>query len=452
MKSILIEKPNQLAIVEREIPTPSAGEVRVKVKLAGICGSDSHIYRGHNPFAKYPRVIGHEFFGVIDAVGDGVESARVGERVAVDPVVSCGHCYPCSIGKPNVCTTLAVLGVHADGGFSEYAVVPAKNAWKIPEAVADQYAVMIEPFTIAANVTGHGQPTENDTVLVYGAGPIGLTIVQVLKGVYNVKNVIVADRIDERLEKAKESGADWAINNSQTPLGEIRTDIYHSLKFNDKNKLLQDSAIIISWNENNLNDMYYERIKKYKPNDLILDDEKDRSGKVFEVSFVRQGTPPFKYICRRSFFRPRDIIVYFNKIRACHKNNVSGLYTSNELYEADREASISVYNEVIDEWSNQFPEIENLLTVLQTIQVETFDFNDFSEKCRNEFAGISDGVIRQYINFLFDNSLIGQKKQGRWEYVSSLPNLKINLQNEFRTHHALKYRLHLIESRPSQNI
>ncbi|EQA9786625.1 Zn-dependent oxidoreductase [Escherichia coli] len=187
----------------------------------GICGSDSHIYRGHNPFAKYPRVIGHEFFGVIDAVGEGVESARVGERVAVDPVVSCGHCYPCSIGKPNVCTTLAVLGVHADGGFSEYAVVPAKNAWKIPEAVADQYAVMIEPFTIAANVTGHGQPTENDTVLVYGAGPIGLTIVQVLKGVYNVKNVIVADRIDERLEKAKESGADWAINNSQTPLGEI---------------------------------------------------------------------------------------------------------------------------------------------------------------------------------------------------------------------------------------
>ena len=77
MKSILIEKPNQLAIIEREIPTPSAGEVRVKVKLAGICGSDSHIYRGHNPFAKYPRVIGHEFFGVIDAVGEGVSEMRI---------------------------------------------------------------------------------------------------------------------------------------------------------------------------------------------------------------------------------------------------------------------------------------------------------------------------------------------------------------------------------------
>ena len=91
MKSILIEKPNQLAIVEREIPTPSAGEVRVKVKLAGICGSDSHIYRGHNPFAKYPRVIGHEFFGVIDAVGEGVESARVGERVALVTSGRAGH-------------------------------------------------------------------------------------------------------------------------------------------------------------------------------------------------------------------------------------------------------------------------------------------------------------------------------------------------------------------------
>ncbi|HAM8846247.1 TPA: hypothetical protein IDX59_003965 [Escherichia coli] len=264
----------------------------------------------------------------------------------------------------------------------------------------------------------------------------------------NEKIIIALDQLDENwLEGQIEEYSKVLIN-----LLNVCRNIASDERLNDKNKLLQDSAIIISWNENNLNDMYYERIKKYKPNDLILDDEKDRSGKVFEVSFVRQGTPPFKYICRRSFFRPRDIIVYFNKIRACHKNNVSGLYTSNELYEADREASISVYNEVIDEWSNQFPEIENLLTVLQTIQVETFDFNDFSEKCRNEFAGISDGVIRQYINFLFDNSLIGQKKQGRWEYVSSLPNLKINLQNEFRTHHALKYRLHLIESRPSQNI
>ncbi|POT57426.1 Zn-dependent oxidoreductase [Citrobacter amalonaticus] len=213
MESVVVRKPNELVIEERPLPVPAPGEVRVKVKLAGICGSDSHIYRGHNPFAKYPRVIGHEFFGLIDAVGEGVNQQRIGERVSVDPVISCGECYPCSIGKPNVCTSLVVIGVHRDGGFSEYVTVPAKNAYHIPDDVADKHAVMVEPFTIAANVTGQVAPGDKDIALIYGAGPMGLTTVQALKGVYNVKTVIVADRIDERLEMAKRCGADWVINN-----------------------------------------------------------------------------------------------------------------------------------------------------------------------------------------------------------------------------------------------
>ncbi|EOC1278832.1 Zn-dependent oxidoreductase [Cronobacter turicensis] len=218
MKSIVIKQPNQLEIETRALPQPGAGEVRVKVKLAGICGSDSHIYRGHNPFARYPRVIGHEFFGIIDATGEGVAPSRLGERVAVDPVISCGHCYPCSVGKPNVCTSLAVLGVHRDGGFSEYAVVPARNAWVVPDAIPDEHAVMIEPFTIAANVTGQVNPGAQDIALVYGAGPMGLTTIQVLKHVYQVKQVIVVERIEERLEMALRSGADLVINNLQQPL------------------------------------------------------------------------------------------------------------------------------------------------------------------------------------------------------------------------------------------
>ncbi|WP_405079079.1 Zn-dependent oxidoreductase [Pectobacterium carotovorum] len=218
MKSIVIQQPNALVIEERPIPQPAAGEVRVKVKLAGICGSDSHIYRGHNPFAKYPRGIGHEFFGVIEAVGEGVDASRLGERVSVDPVVSCGHCYPCSIGKPNVCTSLVVLGVHRDGGFSEYAAVPAKNAHIIPDEIPDEFAVMVEPFTISANVTAQVKPTEQDIALIYGAGPMGLTSVQVLKGVFNVKEVIVVDRIPERLDMALRSGADRVINNASLSL------------------------------------------------------------------------------------------------------------------------------------------------------------------------------------------------------------------------------------------
>ena len=218
MKSVVIQQPNELVLEERPLPEPGAGEVRVNIRLAGICGSDSHIFRGHNPFAKYPRVIGHEFFGVIDAVGEGVDSARLGQRVSVDPVISCGHCYPCSVGKPNVCTSLVVLGVHRDGGFSEYATVPAKNAWLIPDAIPDNHAVMVEPFTIAANVTGQASPTEQDVALIYGAGPMGLVTVQALKGVYKVKQVIVVDRIDERLAMAQRSGADWVFNNGKQSL------------------------------------------------------------------------------------------------------------------------------------------------------------------------------------------------------------------------------------------
>ncbi|AGB78204.1 theronine dehydrogenase-like Zn-dependent dehydrogenase [Enterobacteriaceae bacterium strain FGI 57] len=218
MKSIVVQQPNELVIEERSLPVPGVGEVRVKISLAGICGSDSHIYRGHNPFAKYPRVIGHEFFGVIDAVGEGVTDKFHGQRVCVDPVISCGHCYPCSVGKPNVCTSLVVLGVHRDGGFSEYAVVPAKNAWVVAPTIADHHAVMVEPFTIAANVTGQVEPRQEDIALIYGAGPMGLTTLQALKNVYQVKQVIVVDRIDERLAMAEKNGADWVINNSTLSL------------------------------------------------------------------------------------------------------------------------------------------------------------------------------------------------------------------------------------------
>jgi L-gulonate 5-dehydrogenase len=215
MKSIVVRQPEELVIEERELPQPQAGEVRVKIRLAGICGSDSHIWHGHNPFAKYPRVIGHEFFGVIDAIGDGVTDRVLGQRVSVDPVISCGHCYPCRVGKPNVCTSLVVIGVHRDGGFSEYACVPASNAWPIPDGVSDRHAVMVEPFTIAANVTGQVSPIPEDIALVYGAGPMGLTTVQALKGVYGVSQVIVVDQIPERLAMAERCGADWAIDNRQ---------------------------------------------------------------------------------------------------------------------------------------------------------------------------------------------------------------------------------------------
>jgi L-gulonate 5-dehydrogenase len=221
VKSLVVERPGSLRIETRAEPEPATGEVRIRVERAGICGSDIHILHGTNPFARYPRVIGHEFFGRIDAIGDGVK-ARLGTRVVIDPVIACGRCYPCSVGRPNVCAELQVLGVHRDGGFSEFACVPIGNAHWLPVSIDDEKAPLVEPFSVAANITDHTGVFATDVALVYGAGPIGLTVIQVLKHVYGVRELIVTDRIDARLEAARVNGADRVINTARTALsGEL---------------------------------------------------------------------------------------------------------------------------------------------------------------------------------------------------------------------------------------
>ena len=219
MLSVVVEQPNQMAVRERPQPQPAAGEVRVRVRYAGICGSDVHILHGKNPFVVYPRVIGHEFVGRIEAVGDGVEAARIGELVAVDPVVSCGQCPACAVGRRNVCYNLQVIGVHRDGGFSEYMCAPASNAYTIPAGVEETGAAIIEPFAVAANVTSRTGVHPTDIVLIYGAGPVGLNILQTLKGVFGVR-AFITDQIDERLELARACGAgpDDVINTAREPL------------------------------------------------------------------------------------------------------------------------------------------------------------------------------------------------------------------------------------------
>jgi L-gulonate 5-dehydrogenase len=217
MKSVLVAAPGKIELVDCPEPVPGPGEVRVRVRYGGICGSDVHILHGQNPFVVYPRVIGHEFVGQVESVGPGVGAERVGERVAVDPVIACGACYPCSVGRPNVCRQLQVLGVHRDGGFSELLCVPAANAHVVPAAIPEQDAATIEPFAVAANVTSRTGVLPSDVALVYGAGPIGLMVLQVLKGVYGVR-VLVTDRIEERLARALACGADAVVNSAREPL------------------------------------------------------------------------------------------------------------------------------------------------------------------------------------------------------------------------------------------
>ena len=219
MLSVVVDQPNSLAIQEIPLPEPAPGEARVRVRWAGICGSDLHIFHGHNPFVSYPRVIGHEFFGRIDAVGDGVDPARIGERVTVDPVISCGHCHACRIGRRNVCRNLSVLGVHRQGGFSQFVCAPAANCYLIPDNITSTCASIIEPFAVAANVTTRTGVLPSDVALIYGAGPVGLNLLQVLKKVHGIK-AYITDHFDERLALALACGAsaDEIINTSRESL------------------------------------------------------------------------------------------------------------------------------------------------------------------------------------------------------------------------------------------
>ena len=211
MKALEISSPGKIVVVDRPIPEPAADEVLIRVKAAGICGSDTHIYHGKNAFATYPRVVGHEFVGEIAGCGKDITDLPLKTPVTVDPVLACGHCRPCRIGRPNVCTNLQVLGVHTDGGFQEYIAVKRCNVYPLPPGISWEKAALIEPYSIAAQVKERGRITKEDIVLICGAGPIGLIILQMAKMI-GAKTAIM-DIVNSRLEKAATMGADLVINS-----------------------------------------------------------------------------------------------------------------------------------------------------------------------------------------------------------------------------------------------
>ncbi|WP_110707765.1 Zn-dependent oxidoreductase [Salinicola sp. CR57] len=217
MQAFEVSAPHAFAIGDRPAPSAAPGEVIVDVAYAGICGSDMHIIHGDNAFVQFPRITGHEFAGVICAVGDGVDPARVGDRVCIDPVVSCGRCYPCRIGRPNVCSAMQVIGVHRNGGFAERVSVPAANAHRIPDDLDLDAAALVEPYSIAANVLSRMDPRPGDRLLVIGAGVIGLTVLQMARAL-GLEQVIVTDILDERLATARELGASHTINGRSEDL------------------------------------------------------------------------------------------------------------------------------------------------------------------------------------------------------------------------------------------
>ena len=217
MKAIKFAEPWKVACVDQEMPTPKEGEALIKIHCAAVCGSDIGAFRGTNGLVSYPRVIGHELSGEILSIPDdparNPKGLKVGDRVAVDPYIYCGHCYACSIGRTNCCTSLKVLGVHVDGGMCEYFCHPANLLVKLPEGMSYEMGSLAEPLTIALHGIHRGSLKAGEYVAILGAGPIGLYAGMAAEA-YGAHAIII-DIVQERLDFAKKMGVEHTINSRE---------------------------------------------------------------------------------------------------------------------------------------------------------------------------------------------------------------------------------------------
>ena len=205
MRAAVFDAPLSIRMTEAQKPRPRAGEVLVQVKAAGLCAGDLYIYTGKNPYVTYPRIGCHEIAGVVEAYGPGTSGPPIGTRVVVDPFIGCGHCYPCRIGKRNCCANLTIVGVHREGGFADFVTAPVHNLNIVPEVLSNFEAAFAEPVAIGVQGCRRGVVTSGDTVLVLGAGPIGLAIVEVARALG--ATVYATDLSAERLTTAADLGA-----------------------------------------------------------------------------------------------------------------------------------------------------------------------------------------------------------------------------------------------------
>lgn len=211
MKAVQIVSPDHLQVIDVDKPVINEkNNVLIHMTAAGICGSDVGIYHGTNAAATYPRIIGHEMVGRVEEIGKGVTKLKVGDRVIINQVTSCGHCYPCRKGRGNVCDNLQVRGVHIDGGYREFIAVPESDCYILPDSLSDTDAVMIEPTTIAIQSCTRAELEADDMLLILGAGALGSTILKIARQICD--HIIVADIMDNKLEDAKKNGAKYTIN------------------------------------------------------------------------------------------------------------------------------------------------------------------------------------------------------------------------------------------------
>ncbi len=205
MIAAVLRAPRTIALEARAALSPGPGEAVIEVRAAGLCGTDYRIWTGDRA-VTYPRVMGHEFVGTVQAVGTGVERLTLGQKVAVEPNFSCGRCALCMEGNRNLCLSRTAIGIDVDGGFAGQARVPASCCWPAPDGALDEQLMLAEPLAVVVRAVGRAAPAVGETAAVLGVGTLGLLAIQVLKA--RGARVLAVARSQRRLPLAMALGAD----------------------------------------------------------------------------------------------------------------------------------------------------------------------------------------------------------------------------------------------------
>ena len=220
MRQAILVQPKQIEF--KDVPAPVKEEIGnhqiiINVKRIGICGSEIHSYHGLHPATFYPVVQGHEYSGIVTAVGADVTVCKVGDKVTARPQLVCGKCGPCRRGQYNVCENLRVQAFQADGAAQDYFVVDDDRVVLLPEDMSLDYGAMVEPCAVGAHSTARAGDLAGKNVVVSGAGTIGNLVAQFAQA-RGAKKVLITDVSDFRLEKARECGIANTVNVTKTPL------------------------------------------------------------------------------------------------------------------------------------------------------------------------------------------------------------------------------------------
>lgn len=229
MKGVVFHSPGELHLEDLPLPSPAAGEVRLRPQVVGICGTDTHILRGEFP-ATHGIVLGHEIAGIVEALGHGVHGVREGDIVTVEPHVYCTGCRYCRSGQEHLCLRKQAFGVHLNGGLAEALVVPARTVYKLPPGFDARLGCLVEPTACCVHGMDRLAPKSGHPLLVIGAGPAGLILTRLAR-LAGAAPIVVSEPDATRRATALSFGADFALDPKSPTFREQLADITNGAGF-----------------------------------------------------------------------------------------------------------------------------------------------------------------------------------------------------------------------------